>query len=292
MRFDPPSWVRKSWLMKRVLFAALSLGGSCLVHAQSCDLTERPRITAIVNAASFQTGPVAVNSIITLHGANFQKPGQSRAAGTADLADGRFPTELACVSVDIGGRRAPLIYVDPTQINAQVPTFGDPQDLQVRVVANPGRGNEIASDPAPLQIVEQAPAFFRLLPTPCIAAVFPESGQISGDPALLPNVRGARVGEIVVLFATGLGFTDPVWQSGEIPSAAAQVTRRVQIEVNGVAAPDDHVLYSGLVPQNISGLYQINLRIPPGMRANSHNTVRLRIGERLSADSTTLYIAP
>jgi uncharacterized protein (TIGR03437 family) len=278
----------------RISFAgriALALASVWPVAAQTCDLTETPRITTIVNAASFLTGVSSMNAIVSLGGSNFQRPGQSRAAGAADLAAGRFPTELGCIAVDIDGVRAPLIYVDFTQINAQVPTFAPPREAQVRVIANPGRENELRSAPFLLQVRDQSPAFFRLLPTPCIASVLVD-GVLSGDPALLPNVRGVKAGEVVSLFATGLGQTDPVWQAGEIPNAAARVVRRVQVEFNDQPIPDDHVLYAGLVPGSISGLYQINIRIPRGINTNAHHTVRVRISDSLSLGASTLFVAP
>lgn len=275
--------------MKRLalLWTALVLPAA----AQTCDLTETPRVGGIVNAASFISGVTSINAIVSIGGSNFQRPGQSRAAGALDVAGGRFPTELGCIAVDVDGVRAPMIYVDATQINVQVPTFAPPREAQLRVIANPGRENERRSDPVLLQIREQSPGFFRLLPTPCIASVLTD-GVVSGDPALLPNVRGVRVGEIVSLFATGLGQTDPVWQAGEIPNAPARVVRRVQIEFNDNAIPDDHVLYAGLVPGSISGLYQINIRIPGGVAPNAHHTVRVRIGDSLSFGGSTLYVAP
>ena len=270
----------------------LALIGAVCAGAQTCDLTETPRITAIVNAGSFLPGPSAMNTIVTLGGANFQKPGQSRAAGALDLAGNRFPVELGCIAVEIAGQRAPLIYVDPTQINTQVPALASPGDVDVRVIANPGRDNERRSEPFRLQIGDQAPAFFRLLPTPCVAAVFANTATVAADPDLLPNVIGARAGQIISMFATGFGRTEPVFQAGEIVTAAAPLAKRVQVEINNSAAPDDHVLYVGLAPGSISGLYQINFRIPATLRGNSHNAIRVRIGEQLSPEGVTLFVAP
>jgi uncharacterized protein (TIGR03437 family) len=252
---------------------------------QTCDLSGTPRITAAVNAASLFTGPVAMNTLVSIFGSNFQQPGQSRAVGVEDLADGR-----SCVAVEIAGRRVPVIYIDPTQINVQAPALAETGDVEVRVIANPGRENERTSEPFRLQIAEFSPAFFKLWPTPCAAAVIAGTAQVTGDPALLPDVLPSYVGDIITLFATGLGVTDPVYQAGEIPGGAAAVTRRVQIEFNGITAPDDHVLYAGLVPGSISGLYQINLRLPVGIRGNSHNTIRLRVGQQLSPGDVTLFV--
>jgi uncharacterized protein (TIGR03437 family) len=267
------------------------LAATAAASAQTCDLPETPRVATITNAASNLTGVASLNSLITIWGSNFQRPGQSRSAGALDLAGGTYPTELGCVAVDIDGVRAPLIYIDATQINAQVPAFAPPREAWARVIANQGTANGRVSDRFPLQIRDQSPAFFLLVPTPCIAAVFPD-GQIAGDPSLLPFTRGPRVGEVIWLYATGLGLTEPVWQAGEIPGEAAPALQRIQIEFDGRPISADHILYAGLTPGAISGLYQINLRIPEGFTANAHHTVRVRVGETLSQGPGTLYIAP
>jgi uncharacterized protein (TIGR03437 family) len=70
-------------------------------------------VTSIVNAAGYQTGPVAPGSIVALFGSNL--------APAAALASAPWPKGLQGCSVFINGFAAPLAYVSPTQINAQVP---------------------------------------------------------------------------------------------------------------------------------------------------------------------------
>lgn len=229
--------------------------------------------------------------MITLGGLGFQRPGQSFTVDGRDLLDNRFPTEASCIAVEVAGRRAALTYLDAGQINAQIPTVSDLGTVAVRVIANPGQSNELRSEPVNISLVENAPAFFRLLPTPCIAGVF-EDGTITGDPSLLPFTKGAKAGDIVSLYATGLGITEPVYQAGEIPGGIVPATMPIQLEWNGLVMDSRDILYVGLAPGNISGLYQINIRVPVVARANVHNQLRIRQGSRLSPENTTLYIAP
>jgi uncharacterized protein (TIGR03437 family) len=256
----------------------------------ACALADVPRIAAVRNGASFIDGPVTLNTFITIGGSGFNAPGVNRAVQASDIVDNRFPAELACIAVEVNGKRAPLTFVNPAQINAQVPTITDLGPVPVRVIANPGTANEKRSDPFTIQLSETSPAFFRLLPTPCIAGVFAGTNVLTGDPDLFQNVAPAKIGDIVSLFATGLGVTEPVFQAGEIPSRAAPLRDDISLEWVGRAMDKSDILYAGAAPGNISGLYQINLRIPPYARLGVHNEVRIRAGNRLSPESTTLIV--
>ena len=77
---------------------------------------QAPQLTAagVVNAASYAQ-PIAPGSIVSIFGTNLA-PAPARADHTL------LPTSLAGTSVTIGGIAAPLFYVSPGQINAQVPS--------------------------------------------------------------------------------------------------------------------------------------------------------------------------
>src|SRR5712692_6128402 len=85
----------------------------------ACALTGRPAISAngVVNAASFRPG-MSVNSMISIFGTGLAAPGTMRAAAAGDFDSGNFPKQLACVSVQVVGRDAPVTFVSETQINA------------------------------------------------------------------------------------------------------------------------------------------------------------------------------
>lgn len=264
---------------------------STTIAAEQCNLPVAPRISTIRHGASFLEGPYALNTMITLGGSGFQRPGQSFTAEGQDLLDDRFPAEASCIAVEVAGRRAALTYLDATQINAQIPALGDVGAVAVRAIANPGLPNELRSEAVNITLVENAPAFFRLLPAQSIAAVF-QDGTVAGDPSQLPFAQGARAGDILSLYATGLGVTEPVYQAGEIPAAPAAVKIPIQLEWNGVVMDRADILYAGLAPGYITGIYQINIRVPAMARTNVPNQVRIRQASRLSPENTTLFIVP
>jgi uncharacterized protein (TIGR03437 family) len=223
-----------------------------------CSISQRPMLRNVVNGASFQPG-VALNSYITIYGSGFS-PSLKRQAGAGDIRDNKFPAELACIAVEIAGRRAPIGYVQSDQINAQAPTITDQGPVQVRVIANPGRPNELRSDVGTVQMSELQPALFTF--DGASAAARHADGTIVGDPARIPGSTPARPGETITLFGTGFGVSEPVYQAGEIPMAAARLRDPVGVTIGGVTLAAGDVAYAGLSPQSVSALYQFNVRVP------------------------------
>jgi len=80
----------------------------------------------VVNADG-QPGPVAPGSIVSLFGSNL-------APRAAQASTSPWPKVLETTSVFINGVAAPLGYVSPTQINAQVPSDTLPGQATVTVV--------------------------------------------------------------------------------------------------------------------------------------------------------------
>ncbi|MEP7363250.1 MAG: choice-of-anchor V domain-containing protein [Acidobacteriota bacterium] len=257
-----------------------------------CNLTTAPAISVIRNGASFLPTGFALNSMISIGGSGFQTPGTSKATAATDIVDNQFPAQLSCVAVEIDGKPAPIAYTDASQINVQIPTTTALGDVATRVILNPGTPNEKRSAPFTLKLDSSGPAMFRFLPTPCIAAIFPATGGLAADPVLVPNSTKPRVGDIVSIFATGLGVSEPVYLAGEIvPLTAAPKARdQVQIEFNGVVMNSADILYVGLTPGSITGLWQINLRIPATATPGRDNTVLLRMGSLISQAGVVLPI--
>jgi hypothetical protein len=84
-------------------------------------------IAAVVSANGFQPGPVAPGSVVSLFGSNLApRPAQANSAP--------WPDVLEATSVFINGLAAPIGYVSPTQINAQVPAETIPGQATVTVV--------------------------------------------------------------------------------------------------------------------------------------------------------------
>jgi uncharacterized protein (TIGR03437 family) len=188
-------------------------------------------------------------------GAVIQIFGSALAAGTASgsMSNGHLSNAVGGVSVKIGGLDAPLYYTSSGQINAQVPAELLPNQ-QYQVIVN---ANGIYSKPETINTIAAQPGI----------AVFQDGTAIAQDVnfALINSQHPAHAGDIIVLYLSGMGATNPPVPTGsQAPSSPLALTAiQPQITIDG--APAD-VVFSGLSPGSI-GLYQIDVRIPVGARA-------------------------
>lgn len=240
----------------------------------ACNLTKRPTVRSIGNAASFAR-ELSPNALASVFGLDFEVAGRSRAASTGDFVDGAFPQQLACVAVDIGGRRAPITYVQNDQVNFQVPAGTASGAVPLTVILNPGKPNELKSDLAMVTVNSHAPAFFTFNGMSIAAQT--ADFKVIADPTVVPGGVPARAGDVVILYGTGFGLSEPVYQAGEVVSGQARLRDPVTITVGGTTLAAADILYAGLAPQIISGLQQFNIRIPQSTAAGNV-PIRITVG--------------
>jgi len=262
------------------------------VAEADCNLAATPTVTAVRNGASFADSGFALNTLISVGGTGFQPAGTTRPVAAADIYNSRFPTKLNCVAVEVGGQTAPITYADSGQINAQIPTITALGDVQLRVIANPGTANERRSAPVNVRLGDYGPALFRFLPTANAAAIFASNGELASDPAAVASATKPKIGDVISLFATGLGVSEPVYSAGEVLGRNATPRARDQVTVlfNGVVMQASDILYIGLTPGSISGLWQLNLRVPANATPNANNAVALRVGGITSASGVVIPV--
>jgi uncharacterized protein (TIGR03437 family) len=282
-------------LLRLAPCAAALLCASPVSAQLFCPAPGPPRIGSLRNGASFRDFGFAINTAASILGCRFQEPGGITYLSAEDIADGRLPYELGGVSVEVAGRLAPMLYVDFVQINFQIPSVTLLGDVSVVVILNPGAPNEMRSEPATMRLDPYAPALFRYGISECVAARFQDGGP-AADPDLIqdPSARPPRAGETITIYLTGLGVTDPFWQAGEIVSSAAEVLNQedVRVELNGTIVSPADILYVGLSPGSVSGLYQINLRVPDHVRRGDNNRIKIYQGGFSSQDGITLPVGP
>jgi uncharacterized protein (TIGR03437 family) len=156
------------------------------------------------------------------------------------------------VRVYVQDSPVPLLYVSPTQINFVMSSEQLTGQVRVRVASEGISGPE-----AVITLVDSAPALF----------VGPDSYALATDAAgkLLTSVSPAHAGDIIVIYATGLGRTSPQPPTGSIPFYAGQMVNLASLNVHLGGKPVDPMLikYAGLTPGS-AALYQINLEVPVG----------------------------
>lgn len=231
--------------------------------------------SSIANTAANQAGLYSANTLISIYGTNLSTGTQ--AVSGADVRGGSLPTSLgpAPVRVLLDGQFASMYFVSPTQVNALIPTNLLPGLVTLQVVLS-GR----AGPPVTLRLEESAPALFEAAGR-AVIATHGNGPPITADSPAVP-------GEVVVLYATGLGPTVPQTLPNRIPTAAARLTTSAfQVWLNGVAVPRERILYAGVTP-GFAGLFQVNLQLP----ADTPKDPEIRVGtpERMSPSGCVLYV--
>lgn len=255
----------------------------------ACTLTKKPALRAVVDAAATKPG-LAMNSLLSIYGNDFQVAGSSRLAGPADYVGDSFPKLLSCIAVEVAGQRAPVTYVQSDQINAQIPTLTQTGTVNVQVIANPGQVNEMRSDMGTISLQNYAPQLFVFNGT-SVAALIANTAIPVANASVVATGRPAKPGEIISLFGTGFGPTNPVYQAGELASGTvlAPIRDPITISVGGITLGASDVLFAGAAPTLISGLYQINIRIPVAT-ADGDIPVSVQVGGIPSAIGTTIPV--
>jgi len=177
---------------------------------------------------------------------------------------GDFPTVLGGASVTVGGQPAWLSYSSPGQINFQVPDLTSTGPVPIAVKTAVGTGSST------ITLAPLSPYFF-VLDAKHVAAIIlrPNGGGAYGGGSydilgptgnsLGYGTVAARAGDLIELFGSGFGPTDPSVPSGRLFSGAAPATTPITLRINNVNISPSFAGLSG------PGLFQINFTVPTGL---------------------------
>src|ERR1019366_1582426 len=172
-----------------------------------------------------------------------------------DFSGNNLPTTLNSVSVQINGKKAAISYISPGLPNVQAPT--DNTIGPVPVVVSNASGTATGT----VTLQSYSPAFFTFQAKYAAALhntdgfyVAP-AGYFGSTATSLP----AQPGEVLQLYATGLGPTAPSVAAGQLVSTPAPLADLTQLHViiGGVPAT---VQFAGIT---FPGVYQGNVIVPP-----------------------------
>jgi uncharacterized protein (TIGR03437 family) len=264
-------------LSRTILFASIVCALTIIAMRPSQPVIAAAPV-ALVNAASYDT-TVAPGSIAALFGSGM-------AAQTAIASSLPLPTTLAGVTVKINGLNAPLFFVSPNQINLQVPSGVNPGMANIEVFNS---GSTTAVGTGTVNVAEAAPGIFTIdLSGKNQAVALNSDFSRNGDFDKLPGSRPEVTGNSVVIYATGVGNTNPLVADGQAAPSnpLANATGATTVTIGGIAA---QVQFSGLAPGFV-GLWQINAVIPASLPTNANTTLTVELKGRQNS-STTLAIA-
>jgi uncharacterized protein (TIGR03437 family) len=224
--------------------------------------------SAVVNGASFRADFSPPGTVFSIFG-------QGLASNTAQASMVPLPTNLLSSTVTVNGVPAPLFYVSPGQINAQLPV-NIPLGLATVVVKN----GSSTSNAVAINVPEVGPGI----------VTFSQNGEtravvVNPDNSVNTRTSPARVGQILVAYFTGGG---PVQDKGLLtgqpaPSGLSPITNDYSLTVGGRAAM---LTYVGLTPGSI-GLYQANFQVPQ-VAAGDHPVILSIAGLNSNAADITV----
>lgn len=240
------------------------------------------------NAAGFQQGslsPCAIAAII----APGIAPGIQGIAGS-QIA-GEMPTQIALgtagtvVSVAFAGTPAPIYSASSIngqqQLTFQVPCQVTP-GASVPVTVNVGAASVTVN-------VAVQPASPGIFTSPVPADNVVRAAAVRPDGTYVTTSNPARIGEVIRIYATGLGATTPSISTGGVPPLGSDPVAQGQVIVgygNSSGGGGGVTAISAVALEGTTGVFEIQFQIPAD--AATGNNVALSMGV-VPAGSNTLY---
>ena len=234
-------------LTDRSAVIALTVSGFTVLPWDYDAAVAPPQIVSVVNAAD-GTKPVAPGGLISVYG-------QQMSPVNVATQEIPLPTALGESCLTVNGIAVPMLFVSSQQINGQLPA--NVNGNATMTLRTPGG----ISDNFYFSILPAAPSIFRsgtAGPETGLATIFRnDNGQ------LITPTNPIHPGDIIVIYATGMGRTSPFVDSG-LAAPAIPLPNTVIAAAVTLGGVPLNVLYAGLVPGEV-GVYQVNALVPQGV---------------------------
>jgi uncharacterized protein (TIGR03437 family) len=214
----------------------------------------------VVNAASFDP-LLSRGAVATVFGAEL-------AGATGGAESVPLPRTLFGTRVIVAGMDAPLFYTSPTQINFQVPFETALGSAEVRVVRD-----GIISAAATVNIADYAPGVFTYART----ATSRDAVVVYADNALVTPSRPASPGDVLIIYATGIGLLSSLPATGDRSPLSLLISAKTPPVITLGGKPVE-VVFAGLTPGSI-GLAQFNVRLPADLPQGPYLPLIVKFGD-------------
>jgi uncharacterized protein (TIGR03437 family) len=239
-----------------------------------------PNVTpgGVVNGASFSgTQPITPGSLISIFGSNLSSSLQHADSIPLSKSLGGVTVQFVNGDTSIS---APMLDTIPSanQLNLQVPWNIVPPNAPTQavsvVVTVDGVGS---SQPEPVTIGPFSPGIFTAGPDFRAIVQNFSDGTLAQPAGSIPGLitHAASPGDIVIIYATGLGAVDNTPSDGS--SAGDQIINTLTpptVLVGGITAP---LIYSVLSPQFV-GINQLAIKIPDGTPTGGQVSLQIQVG--------------
>ncbi len=236
------------------IHTSVNPGGAARAQVAEAN-TAMPQVASVVSNGAAALTTAAPGEIVTIYGSNLSNY-------TSDLSGfsgyTSLPVSLDGVSVMFGDIKAPIFYVSPGQINAQVPFEVAAGSQQVTVTTPNGMSGGFAA-----MVDYFAPSVYAVVR--------------AADFSLISASNPAHAGDVLIAFETGMGQTTPPQSTGyagpqQIPSvqigtgepglmAQLFTTAAVTATLGGTSVP----VLSSVATPGYAGLYQTAFTVPSGV---------------------------
>lgn len=241
--------------------ATVSVAGSggAVTVAGTINQSVPLQTAGVLNAASLVSGPLTPGEIFTLIGSSI-----GSVTGT---------------QVTFDGIAASLLYVSANQINGVTPYEVAGQAATTMGIINQGQ----LTSSLMLPVVPASPAIFTL-----DGSGVGQGAILNQDSSINSWSNPAGRGTIVAFYATGAGQTNPPGVDGQIVGTLLSIpVLPVSVQIDGLDAP---VFYAGAAPGLITGILQVNCRIPANVTPGATVSIVLTVGSASSPQSVTIAV--
>jgi len=231
---------------------------------------------AVTNAASYAVAGVSPGQIVTVFAADL---GPAGGAGL-QLSAGLVTTTLAGTRILFNGTAGPMIYAYPSQATAIVPYGAGSQTTVTVEVERDGTRRPGLT----LPVVASQPGLFTLN-----ASGAGGTATLNQDGSVNSPANPAARGTIIALYATGEGATDPAGVEARVNTGSTLPKPRLPVTVR-FSTVEASPVYAGAAPDSVTGLMQVNVRIPDAAPTGNAVPITLAVGTALSQVGATVAV--
>ncbi len=272
--------------------------------SESGGVFDAARASAYGEAGLFgpQLQPVSPGSVVVVQGVNF-------ASGEPVVAEGfPLPTSLGGARVLFDGAAVPLFSVGPRRIEAQLPWALGMEQLEAGGLALASvvveSGGE-SSWPRRFWVGPYAPGVFTASGEGSgqALALFAGTTDLAAPLGFAEGSRPARAGDVLEIYATGLGAVEPAPPADGMNSCPPDglcladgsnavlrhTAAQPQVWIGAYALAPENVLFSGLAPSMV-GLYVVVAEAPRNIPPSAAAELRLSVAGRSSQSGATIAV--
>ncbi len=181
-----------------VILTAKNAGSNGNSVTYSATVSSTAKVVASAKGTNLTGGAdaakIAPGTIVSIQGTNL-----TAQSANADLTKPALPTKLAGTSVYFNGIAAPLYFVSPTQINAQIPwEVNDTTSINAYVRSEQPGGGVVNTTPVAVTIVPANPGIFTSDPESRSAVAFHASSSAIGIVSVDGTVTAGDIATISI----------------------------------------------------------------------------------------------